>query len=243
MRIHAVRIVGAVAGLLISVAPLCGQVASNVPEASTVDPRFSPDLAEVVKLVQAGKSQSEIIAQVKICPRLYSISATDAVNLDKFKVPQPVVVAMVEHDQIMAQQQYSTQPTPSENTGAAPQSSSPARSTAPAADKATKPPVQLAPDSTVSRPKGTPPTPTRQPKKVWTSSVIVENEPPAPKLELIPKEPGAGYIWIRGHWAWTGTWTWEEGYWVQRPAPDIQWMDGFWARHGKGWIWIAGHWR
>ena len=242
MRIHAVRIVGAVAGLLISVAPLCGQVASNVPEASAVDPRFSPDLAEVVKMVQAGKSQNEIIAQVRICPRPYSLSATDAVNLDKFKVPQPVVVAMVEHDQVLASQQYQSHPAATETTSPAPRLPSPAQSSAPVADKATKS-AQPVSDSQVSRPKGTAPAPTRQPKKVWTSSVIVEKEPPPPKLELIPKEPGAGYIWIRGHWAWTGTWTWEEGYWALRPAPDIQWMDGFWARHGKGWIWIPGHWR
>jgi hypothetical protein len=237
MRINTVRIVGAVAGLLISVTPLCGQVAVTTPAASAEEPmRLSPDLAEVVKLVQAGKSKEEIITQVKTCPRMYSLTATDAVNLDKFKVPQPVVLAMVEHDRALAEQDYTAYPAVKETTGTA------TRSTPAAAGKATKS-IQLAPDSDVSRPKGNPPELARQPKKTWTSSLVVEQAPPAPKLELVPKEPGSGYVWIRGHWAWTGTWTWEEGYWVQRPGPDIQWMDGFWARHGKGWIWMAGHWR
>lgn len=242
MSINAVKIIGAVAGLLVSVAPLCGQVASNAPAASVVDPRFSPDLAEVVKMVQSGKSQAEVIAQIKTCPRLYSLSATDAVNLDKFKVPQLVVMAMVEHDQVLAQQQMPTPSAAPEATGATPRLTSPAQSGAATVNKTTTS-VQPMPDSNVSRPKGTPPASTRKPKKTWTSSLIVEKEPPAPKLELIPKEPGPGHIWIRGHWAWTGAWTWEEGYWVLRPAPDIQWMDGRWGRHGKGWIWIPGHWR
>jgi hypothetical protein len=208
--------------------------------------RFSPDLAEVVKMVQSGKSQDVVITQIKSCPRLYSLSATDAVNLDKFKVPPQVVLAMVEHDRALAQQEFTTYPSATGNVGTAPRSTAPAVAGAPTAGKAAKS-IQPASDPNVSRPKGTPPAPTRQPKKIWTSSVIVEKAPPAPKLELVPKEPkGAegNYVWIRGHWAWTnGAWTWEDGYWIQRPAPDIQWMDGFWARHGKGWIWIPGHWR
>jgi hypothetical protein len=242
MSINAVRFFGAVAGLLISAAPLFGQVPSNTPAASAVDPRFSPDLAEVVKMVQSGKSQDEVIALVKTCPRLYSLSASDAVNLDKFKVPPQVVMAMVEHDRVLASQQVSTHPAATETTGTTPRLTAPAQADATTAGKATKS-IQLVTDSNISRPKGTAPEPTRQPKKTWTSSVIVEKAPPAPTLELVPKEPGKGYVWIRGHWAWTGTWTWEEGYWVLRPAPDIQWMDGLWARHGKGWIWIPGHWR
>ena len=229
MNIHAVRIIGAFAGLLISAAPLCGQVDSNTPAALEVETlRFSPDLAEVVKMVQAGKAQSEVINQIKTCPRMYNLSATDAVNLDKFKVPPPVVMAMVEHDQVLARQDLIAHPLEKETTGTTPKT---AKS------------VQPAQNSKVSRPKGTPPESARPSKKSWTSSGIVEQEPPAPKLELIPKEPGSDYIWIRGHWAWKSGWTWEEGYWVQRPAPDIQWMDGNWARHGKGWIWIPGHWR
>lgn len=242
MSMNAVRIFGAVAGLLIAVAPLCAQVATDTPAASSMDPKFSPDLAEVVKMVQSGKSQNEVISQIKTCPRLYNLSATDAVNLDKFKVPQAVVMAMVEHDEVLGRQQYSTHPVATEHSEPTPRLASPAQSGALTADQATKS-IQPVPDSNVSRPKGTAPAPTRKPKKTWTSSVIVEKEPPAPKLELIPKEPGTGYIWIRGHWAWTGMWTWEEGYWALRPAPDIQWMDGLWARHGKGWIWIPGHWR
>jgi hypothetical protein len=239
MSIHAVRIVGAVAGLLISVAPLCGQVISNTPAASEVDTlRFSPDLAEIVKMAQSGKSQDEMITQVKTCPRLYSLSATDAVNLDKFKVPPQVVVAMVEHDQVLARQNFVPHPAAKETTGTTSRLTAPAQAGSPAA-KSVKPTQE----SNVSRPKGTPPPTTRQPKKSWTSSGIVEQAPPTPKLELIPKEPGSDYIWIRGHWAWTGGWTWEDGYWIQRPAPDIQWMDGVWARHGKGWIWMPGHWR
>jgi hypothetical protein len=239
MSINTVRIVGVVAGLLISVAPLRGQFAPVTPESSATESmRFSPDVADVVKMVQAGKPQDEVITLIKTCPRLYSLSATDAVNLDKFKVPPQVVLAMVEHDRALAQQEFTPAPGVTQKARTAP-----AVTGAPAAGKAAKS-VQPANKSDVSRPKGNPPETLGQPKKTWTSSVIVEKAPPAPKLELVPKEPGTGYVWIRGHWAWKdGIWAWEQGYWVQRPAPDIQWMDGLWSRHGKGWIWIPGHWR
>jgi len=228
---------GAVIGVMIPIATVCGQAAATPPAAAPAEmPRFSPDLAEVVKMVQSNKSQDEMITQVKTCPRMYNLSATDAVNLDKFGVPPKVVLAIVEHDRVLQTEIFKPAPGPE----------TPAASHEAAGQGGAKPAKYVKPvsDSVVSRPKGTPPPTDPKPKRVWTSSIIVEKAPPAPKLELVPKSPGHDFIWIRGHWSWkTGAWTWEEGYWSQRPGPDIQWMDGEWARHGKGWIWIPGHWR
>jgi hypothetical protein len=221
---------------MVSVSGVLGQAAPASPATdSAAVPSFAPDLAEVVKMVQAQKPQEEILTQIRTCPRLYNLSASDAVSLDKFGVPPKVVMAMVDHDKALARQEYTPTPSTTEGTAAA----QGAAKGAPAAKE-----VQPAANSMVSKPKGTPPPATPRGQKVWTSSIIVEKAPPARKLELIPKSPGRDYVWIRGHWAWKdGIWTWEDGYWLQRPGPDIQWMDGDWSRHGKGWIWIPGHWR
>jgi hypothetical protein len=70
---------------------------------------------------------------------------------------------------------------------------------------------------------------------------VVEDEPPAPREEVVVSRPG--YIWIHGRWAHPGRrWVWQGGYY-ERDHPDQVYVDGRWERRGRGSVWVAGGWR
>ncbi len=72
--------------------------------------------------------------------------------------------------------------------------------------------------------------------------VVVRSQPPAPRSEDVPFEPGPGYIWIRGHWMWRHErWEWMSGRWDRGAQPGSTWIPGQWAARGGGWVWIEGH--
>src|SRR6266436_5088502 len=52
-------------------------------------------------------------------------------------------------------------------------------------------------------------------------TVIVERGVmPAPRVEVIPAPPGAGYNWVPGHWAWRGAaWVWIPGHHIRGVVP------------------------
>lgn len=245
----------ALAALLCASPAFCAQ-GGTAASTNLSSIRLSPDVAEIAKMAKAGNPSTNILAHIKINPRAYNLSPQDVVNLDKLGVPTELVLAMIDHDAALARQ---TMPkpeppaaAPSTNAPAAPPPAGPTFSSSATADAATSETIPQRPGAfrradgvvvlpipTASTRTGPPPTPKRR----WTSSTVVEQAPPPLKLELIPDSPGRDHIWIKGHWAWKGGWTWEDGYWVQRPGPDISWMDGFWAQHGKSWIWIPGRWR
>ncbi len=86
-----------------------------------------------------------------------------------------------------------------------------------------------------------PPTTTQPPTQ---KSVVVEQAPPAPRLEVVPLSPGPRYVWVPGYWSYRyGHWYWVGGTWVMRPHATAVWVGGYWARHGRSYIWISGHWR
>lgn len=90
--------------------------------------------------------------------------------------------------------------------------------------------------------------------------------PPPDKVEVVPPAPGAGYVWIQGHWLWhndLNDYRWVPGRWehaepvvyVSRKPPKAKrevasarphrgdvWVAGHWAWEKKGYHWIAGRW-
>src|SRR5579862_8729437 len=49
---------------------------------------------------------------------------------------------------------------------------------------------------------------------------VIERVMPAPRVEVIPAPPGAGYNWVPGHWAWRGAaWVWIPGHHVRGVVP------------------------
>jgi WXXGXW repeat (2 copies) len=72
--------------------------------------------------------------------------------------------------------------------------------------------------------------------------VVVTNQPPPLRAEIINASPGPGFIWIRGHWRWRHErWEWIAGRWEMPAQPGMAWVPGRWAARGNGWVWIEGH--
>jgi len=83
-----------------------------------------------------------------------------------------------------------------------------------------------------------------RPTGVVTREIIVPEAPPTVRVETQTVAPGAGYIWVAGHWQWTGTrYAWVSGHWVSRPRPAAVYVEGHWLRRPGGWVWVEGHWR
>jgi len=82
------------------------------------------------------------------------------------------------------------------------------------------------------------------PVRTFSSGVVVARTPPSLRVETRTVSPGRRYVWVRGHWRWTGRdYDWVPGRWVLRPRPAALWVEGRWQRRPGGWIWFGGHWR
>jgi len=85
------------------------------------------------------------------------------------------------------------------------------------------------------------------PTPVQSQVFIAPTAPPPPRVETVPPPPPAEsqvMYWRPGHWAWDGaSWSWAEGQYVQRPAPQAIWEPGHWAQQPTGgYVWVDGHW-
>jgi WXXGXW repeat (2 copies) len=74
---------------------------------------------------------------------------------------------------------------------------------------------------------------------------VVYEAPPAPLDQGMAPSPGPqyAYSWVPGYWTWQGHWVWTKGAWLPRPAPNVEWRAGFWAKRGHHYIWIRGCWQ
>jgi hypothetical protein len=78
-----------------------------------------------------------------------------------------------------------------------------------------------------------------------TRTVVVTQEPPAPRTEVEGPAPSAAHVWIQGFWTYVdGHWVWAPGHWEVRPSVRAVWVAGHWDKDptGKGWLWTPGHW-
>jgi len=67
--------------------------------------------------------------------------------------------------------------------------------------------------------------------------------PPALKVEVKTVKPGPNYVWISGHWKWTGgRYFWVSGHWTKKRVGK-SWVPGHWIKRGGRWAWKPGHWR
>ena len=88
---------------------------------------------------------------------------------------------------------------------------------------------------------------------------VIVRQMPAPITEVIDVQPGPGYAWVQGHWAWHGNaWVWQRGHWYQgavrpmpaliveqmyaAPSPRHYWVPGHWHWRGNDWAWEKGRW-
>jgi hypothetical protein len=76
-------------------------------------------------------------------------------------------------------------------------------------------------------------------------NVIPYPPPPAPIVEVLPKQPisAVPLIWQPGSWGWTGaSYAWTQGMWVPQEGHGQLWQPGFWSHTPTGWIWVPAHW-
>jgi WXXGXW repeat (2 copies) len=78
---------------------------------------------------------------------------------------------------------------------------------------------------------------------VVTREIYVAQAPPAVRVESRTVSPGPGYVWVSGHWRWTGAeYVWVQGSWLRQPRPTGVWVAGHWVKRPGGWVWVEGHW-
>ncbi len=66
--------------------------------------------------------------------------------------------------------------------------------------------------------------------------------PPLPDYDQ-PPDPGDGYIWTPGYWAWSaGGYYWVPGAWVEPPYAGGLWTPGYWGFYGGRYLFYPGHW-
>ena len=74
----------------------------------------------------------------------------------------------------------------------------------------------------------------------------------APPVQVAPPQPvpaswqANGYVWVPGHWDWTGKeYSWRAGSWQPSVVPaqtPLAWIEGQWNQDPTGaWNWIPGH--
>lgn len=76
-----------------------------------------------------------------------------------------------------------------------------------------------------------------------TGEVLVTQEPPPPRQEVIGVAPTAEHVWVKGYWAFQNRrWVWMPGHWELRPRAGATWVPGHWDHTARGWVWFPGHW-
>jgi hypothetical protein len=70
----------------------------------------------------------------------------------------------------------------------------------------------------------------------------VETPPPAAREEKKPPSPGAGLVWVPGHWVPVkGEWQWRPGEWGFPATPISVWIEAKYDDKSKQWT--AGYWQ
>jgi hypothetical protein len=93
-----------------------------------------------------------------------------------------------------------------------------------------------------------PPPPPPAPVAVYADPAIAEvnialGPPPPRRVEVVPRQPGTGYLWIEGDWIWDGhQYRWASGRW-EAPRPGWMWVPPQWQPAGAHYRWRPGHWR
>lgn len=88
----------------------------------------------------------------------------------------------------------------------------------------------------------------RDARQVPDTIAAVQTIPPAPvsePQETVPPQPVANAVWIRGHYAWSGSdYQWQSGRWEIPPPGVTNWVQPSWQPAPKGgYVYVRGHWQ
>lgn len=83
---------------------------------------------------------------------------------------------------------------------------------------------------------------TREPAGAPNTALVVTTAPPKAKTDSIKGSPGAGYFWVKGHWAWNQEqWAWVGGHWEQQ-RPGYTWVEPRYEMRGNQQVYVVGGW-
>ena len=64
-------------------------------------------------------------------------------------------------------------------------------------------------------------------------------QPPPPRVYVVPRRPGAEFVWVEGYWYPQGRhYAWHDGYWTRPPYAGAYWVEPYYE-HGH---YVAGYW-
>ena len=70
-----------------------------------------------------------------------------------------------------------------------------------------------------------------------------DQAPPALPDYDQPADPGDGYLWTPGYWAWaSGGYYWVPGAWTQAPYQGALWTPGYWGYSNNSYHFYRGYW-
>ncbi|TNF24280.1 MAG: hypothetical protein EP329_25140 [Deltaproteobacteria bacterium] len=71
----------------------------------------------------------------------------------------------------------------------------------------------------------------------------VDEAPPAPYVEVVPRAPGPGWVWVDGYWSWSRhRYVWVPGAWRRPPRANHVWVGGVWTRTNGRYHYVRGRW-
>ena len=72
---------------------------------------------------------------------------------------------------------------------------------------------------------------------------VLEQAPPAIRIEQRPSPPSADVIWIDGYWNWNHqAYSWEGGHYERPPQPNVVWVAPRYESEGRGVRFTRGQW-
>jgi hypothetical protein len=200
-------------------APTAASVAAVPPPSVMPPPSILPSspLAQVIKLAQAGVDQSVIMSYVANSTSTFNLDSDKIIYLTDLGVPNEVVTAMMERDQVLQQQM---------------------------AAASTPPPPPPVPETATTEPTEPPPPPP-EPAEVtvnyfysslapYGTWVNVEGYGQCWRPTVVVYSSGWQPYCDRGHWVYTDC-GW---YWVSDYSWGVTFHYGRWFRHPHlGWCW------
>jgi len=73
--------------------------------------------------------------------------------------------------------------------------------------------------------------------------IVVPLAPPQAEVEVVPRAPGYGLVWIPGAWVWEDRWAWVGGHWARPPYRGAVWVRPEYADRNGTHIFVRGGWR
>ncbi len=79
-----------------------------------------------------------------------------------------------------------------------------------------------------------------------TSPLVVESPPPVPppQREVIVERPVPEMVWIQGFWVYEPNgYAWMPGHWERPPPRHYRYVPAHWQRRSQGYVYINAYWR